>query len=276
MTAAEALRAAIPRLARAGVPEPQRDARALLAHALRISPGRLSLVLPEDLDEDAAARFGKAIAAREGRQPVSQITGRRLFWGHSFKVTRDTLDPRPETELVVAAALERRFSNVLDLGTGTGCILLSCLAGMPEATGVGADISPAALAVAQDNANALGFADRARFIESDWFSAIDGSFDLIVSNPPYIAADEMAELSPEVRDWEPHGALSPGGDGLDAYRALAHGAGGRLSPGGRIILEIGPTQAAAVSQLLRVQDFEGIEVRRDFDGRYRIVIGVKS
>lgn len=275
MTGAEALRAAIPRLTAAGVADPARDARLLLADAMGIPPDRLTLSLPEPLGEDAADRYAAAIARRIARQPVSQITGRRLFWGRSFRVTRDTLDPRPETEVLVALALERPFTKMLDLGTGTGCILLSCLGGMPFATGVGTDISPDALAVAEENAQSLDLAKRARFAQSDWFSNVSGRFDLIVSNPPYIAAEEMADLSPEVRDWEPHSALTPGGDGLDAYRAIARGAGARLMAGGRLLLEIGPTQGAAVAALLRAQGFDRVGVRQDLDGRDRVVHATK-
>ena len=275
VTAAGVLRAAIARLAGAGVADPQRDARILLAHALGIGTDRLTLVLPDPIPTEAQAAFAAAVTARAARQPVSQITGRRLFWGRSFKVTRDTLDPRPETEILVAAALERPFTRILDLGTGTGCILLSCLAGMPFATGTGTDVSGAALAVAAENAAALGLDARARFARSDWFSAVTGRFDLIVSNPPYIAAEEMASLAPEVRDWEPSGALSPGGDGLDAYRAIARGAGARLMAGGRLILEIGPTQGAAVAAMLAAQGFEGVEIRPDLDGRDRTIVALK-
>ena len=274
-TAAGVLRAAIARLAGAGVADPQRDARILLAHALGIGTDRLTLVLPDPIPTEAQAAFAAAVTARAARQPVSQITGRRLFWGRSFKVTRDTLDPRPETEILVAAALERPFTRILDLGTGTGCILLSCLAGMPFATGTGTDVSGAALAVAAENAAALGLDARARFARSDWFSAVTGRFDLIVSNPPYIAAEEMASLAPEVRDWEPSGTLSPGGDGLDAYRAIARGAGARLMSGGRLILEIGPTQGAAVAAMLAAQGFEGVEIRSDLDGRDRTIVALK-
>jgi len=275
MTGAEALRLATPHLQAGGIDGAARDARLLLAHAMGVEAGRLTLHLADDLSPEQECTFEKAIAARLARQPVSQITGRRLFWGRSFRVTPDTLDPRPETEVLVAAALERPFVRMLDLGTGTGCILLSCLASMPFATGIGTDVSEAALAVAADNAAALGLVKRARLLRSDWFAGVAGRFDLIVSNPPYIAEDEMAGLSPEVRDWEPRGALTPGGDGLDAYRAIAAGAGARLMAGGRLILEIGPTQAGAVTELLRVQGFEDIEVRPDIDGRDRTVVAVK-
>jgi release factor glutamine methyltransferase len=271
MTAAEALRAAVGRLRAAGVEDAPGDARRLLAHALGVAPDRVTLVLPDALAPAAAAAFDAAVAARARRQPVAQITGRRAFFGHEFRVTPDTLDPRPETEILVAAALERPFGSILDLGTGTGCILLSCLAAMPAASGIGTDRSEAALAVARANAADLGLAGRARLVRSDWFAGVTGRFDLIVSNPPYIAESEIADLAPEVRDWEPRAALTPGGDGLDAYRAIAAGARARLVPGGRILLEIGPTQGPAVRDLLRAAGLDGVAIRRDLDGRDRVV-----
>jgi release factor glutamine methyltransferase len=273
--AADALAPAVARLAAAGVEGAARDARVLLAHALGVAPDRLTLHLPDEMTGLQARTYEEALMAREARQPVAQITGRRLFWGQWFHVTRDTLDPRPETETLVAAALERPFLKVLDLGTGTGCILLSCLKGMPMARGVGVDISEAALAVAAENSRELGIENRARFQQSDWFSHVSGAFDLILSNPPYIAADEMSDLSPEVRDWEPHLALTPGGDGLDAYRAIAQGAGARLMPGGRILVEIGPTQGAAVAALFASAGLDEVRILPDMDGRDRVVAASK-
>jgi len=271
VTGAEALRAAVARLAAAGVADAPRDARRLLAHAMGIRADRLLLHLGEALTPAAAAAFELAVAARSARQPVSQITGSRLFWGRAFRVTRDTLDPRPETETLVAAALERPFERVLDLGTGTGCIILTLLAERPAARGVGTDLSEAALAVAAGNAADLGLAGRVEFLASDWFGAVEGRFDLIVSNPPYITAAEMADLDPDVRDWEPHMALTPGGDGLDAYRAIAAGAGAHLGPGGRLLVEIGPLQGAAVSALFAAAGLARIRVLPDLDGRDRVV-----
>ena len=273
MKAQEALVAATRQLRAAGIAGAAGDARRLLAHAMGIAPDRLTLALQDPLPEGAQAVLDAALSARAAHQPIAQIIGKRLFWGQEFRVTRDTLDPRPETEILVQAALAQPFERLLDLGTGTGCILISLLRARPQAQGLGCDISPAALAVAADNARALGVAARARFLCSDWFGALSGTgrFDLIVSNPPYIAADEMAALSPDVRDWEPAGALSPGGDGLDAYRSLARDAGAWLSPEGRILLEIGPTQGAAVSDLLAAAGFEAIRILPDLDGRDRVV-----
>jgi release factor glutamine methyltransferase len=232
MKAQDALRRAIPQLQEAGIEDAARDARVLLAHALGIGHDRLTLKLQDEMTAPQAALYDAALTAREARQPVAQITGRRLFWGLSFRVTRDVLDPRPETETLVAEALRRPFLKMLDLGTGSGCILLSCLKGMPMARGLGTDISDAALQVAVGNTRDLGLEAQARFRRSDWFANVTGAYDLIVSNPPYIAAEEMPALAPEVRDWEPHLALTPGGDGLDAYRAITRGAGARLMPGG--------------------------------------------
>jgi release factor glutamine methyltransferase len=275
MRAQDALRRAVPRLQEAGIEDAARDARVLLAHALGIGHDRLTLKLQDDMTDPQAALYDGALAARIARQPVAQITGRRLFWGLSFRVTRDTLDPRPETETLVAEALTQPFLKMLDLGTGTGCILLSCLKGMPMARGVGTDISDAALQVAIGNTRDLGLEARARFRKSDWFAGVTGAFDLIVSNPPYIAAHEMPGLAPEVRDWEPHLALSPGGDGLDAYRAIARGASARLMPGGRLLVEIGPTQGAAVAALLAVAGLAEVRILPDMDGRDRVVAAVK-
>lgn len=274
MTGNDALRAAIPRLAAAGIPDAPRDARALLSHATGIAPDRLTLHLSDPMTPAAQAAFDGAIARRVAREPVSHITGTRLFWGRPFRVTPDTLDPRPETEILVEAALSEPFFKLLDLGTGTGCILLSCLAGMPMAQGIGTDIQPATLAVAEGNARDLGLSGRARLILSDWFSAVQGRFDLILSNPPYIAEDEMAALSPEVLR-EPRRALTPGGDGLDAYRAIARGAPARLMPGGRLLVEIGPTQGPAVAALLAVQGLQDIRILPDLDGRDRVVAARK-
>lgn len=274
LSGSQALRDAIGRLRETGVEDAARDARLLLAHAMGLAADRLTLHLPDILTDAQLRSYQAAIAARSARQPVAQIIGQRLFWGHSFRVTPDTLDPRPETEMLVAEALSLPFVKMADLGTGTGCILISCLLGMPMATGLGTDQSLAALEVAAGNARSHGLATRARFRQADWFQGIADRFDLIVSNPPYIAASEMSALSPEVRDWEPHAALTPGGDGLEAYRTIARGAGARLVPGGRLLLEIGPTQGVAVTGLLAAQGFDAIRILPDLDGRDRVVVAV--
>lgn len=272
MKGAQALADAGARLRAAGVDGGVGDARRLLAHALGVGPDRVTLVLGDDMEPAALARFEAAVAARIARQPVAQIIGWREFYGRRFKVTCDVLDPRPDTETLIDAALERPFTRVLDLGTGSGCILLTLLGERQEATGLAVDLSEAALAVAAANVAAQGLGARATLILSDWFAQVDGRFDLIVSNPPYIGASEVALLQPEVRDWEPLMALSPGGDGLEPYRVIAQQAGTFLTPGGRIIVEIGAGQGANVCAMFGLAGFGRVDVRSDLAGRDRVVV----
>ena len=270
-TLREVLADAVQRLRAAGVEDPGRDARLLLAGALGLR-GSLAAADPaRTITADEAAAVGRHVAARAARQPVSQILGRRAFWGRDFIVTPDTLDPRPDTETLVEVALAAPFARVLDLGTGTGCLLLTLLAERPGATGLGTDVSPAALEVARRNAAALGLTDRADLAIASWFEGVGGNFDLIVSNPPYIAAAEMAGLAPEVRDWEPRGALTDEGDGLGAYRAIATGAAAHLVPGGRIAVEIGLGQEGAVAGFFRAAGLAGVATHHDLTGRVRVV-----
>ncbi|WP_430448097.1 peptide chain release factor N(5)-glutamine methyltransferase [Rhodophyticola sp.] len=268
-----ALTAGRDRLRAAGLDGADRDARWLMAGALGVPPDRVILRLQDPLGDPAARSFETAIARRLDREPVSHILGGRWFYGRWFRVTRDVLDPRPETETLVDLALSAPFSTVLDLGTGTGCILLSLLAVRPGATGLGTDISPEALAVADRNATGLGLSDKLDLRLSDWTADVTGRFDLIVSNPPYISAAEMADLAPDVRDHEPHLALTDGGDGLAAYRAITAGAPHHLARGGRLLVEIGWTQGPAVSALFRAAGLEEIAVHSDMDGRPRVVSG---
>lgn len=273
---AEIIARAATRLAGAGVPGAERDARLLFRWAARLDGAGLALKLADPATAAEVDRFERAIKAREGRAPVSQIIGAREFWGRSFQVTPAVLDPRPETETLIAAALERPPARrVLDLGTGSGCILLTLLAEWPRATGVGVDNSAAALAVAAANAQSLGVAERAELVLGDWCSGLDGKFDLVISNPPYIAEAEIAGLAPEVRLHEPISALSPEGgpygDGLDAYRRIAAGIGPLMALAGRLLLEIGPSQAAAVRQILADNGIAVTAVLPDMDGRDRVV-----
>lgn len=271
-TGAMLLAGAVRQLRAAGIDDPAVDASVLLAFALDVDRSRLTLVLPDEVTPDQAHAFERAIEARITRQPVSQITGQRAFYGRDFIVTQDVLDPRPDTELLVDLALTAPFETVLDLGTGSGCILLSLLAECPYAMGQGVDLSTAALAVARRNADRLGVQDRAEFYEGSWFAPIgEARFDLIVSNPPYITQDEMAALSPEVRDWEPHMALTPGGDGLGAYRIIAQAAPAYLADGGRLMLEIGHLQGQAVVELCVAAGFQTVTVHQDLAGKDRVV-----
>lgn len=272
MTGAEMVQLATRALAAVGVPDPGRDARRLFSHALGIAPGRLTLILPEPVDPAAQRDYEALISRRCQREPVSHLTGTRAFYGRDFIVNGAVLDPRPETETLIEAALSLPFSRVLDLGTGSGCILLTLLAEMPGATGLGVDISAAACAVATQNAKNLGLTDRAQFQLGNWHAGPLGDYDLIVANPPYIALSEMARLSPEVRDWEPRAALTDEGDGLGAYRAILKGITKHMTEGGRLIMEIGPNQAQEVSVLTLTAGFPTVDVIQDLDGRDRIVM----
>lgn len=257
----------------AGVPDAPRDARRLLAHAVGVEAGRLTLILPEPVTQEAEARFAALLQRRAGREPVSHLLGYREFYGRRFKVTRNVLDPRPETEILIEVALQDAFASVIDLGTGSGCILLTLLAEMPEARGVGTDLSEDACRVAEDNMHALDLGERAAILRTSWADGIEGQVDLVVSNPPYIGLDEMDGLSPEVHDHEPHMALTDGGDGLSAYQEISQQAANLLRVGGRLIVEIGPTQAVAVAQMFADNGFEKVRVIQDLDGRDRVVSG---
>ena len=264
-------RDAVARLSAAGLPEPARDVRLLLAHALGQPADRLMILLHDPVPPEAEGIFSDLLATRIAGRPVSQILGRRQFWGRNFRVTADVLDPRPETEALVAEALAQPFARLLDLCTGSGAIAVTLLAECRQATGLATDLSPEALAVARGNAATFGVEPWLSFVQGSWFQPVSGQFDLIVSNPPYITASEMAALDPGVLEWEPHLALSPGGDGLDAYRAIAAGAPAHLAPAGRLMVEIGPRQGAAVTALFAAVGLQALRILPDFDGRDRVV-----
>ncbi len=267
------IRAATEKLDAAGVPDGARDARLLMRWAADLDGASLAAALGDVPGQAEAQAFQSAIDRRAGREPVSHITGQRLFWGREFLVTPDVLDPRPETETLIAEAINRGpFERLLDIGVGSGCILLSLLAEWPDASGIGTDTSTAAIQIARQNADRHGIADRALMIETCWADGVQGPFDLIVSNPPYIAADEMAGLSPEVQLHEPHAALSPGGDGLDGYRAIAPVLRGLLTPGGVAMLEIGPTQYEQVAAMLASAQLSVVMVIPDLDQRARVIV----
>lgn len=268
------LPAAVALLRDADVADPARDARACLALALGVLPARLTLHLGDRLTAAQQTTFQALITRRARREPISHLRGHRAFFGRMFRVTSAVLDPRPETEVLVHCALRHTFARILDLGTGSGAILLSLLADRPEATGVGCDISPDALAVARDNRDQMGLAARAQLIRSDWFEHVRGPFDLIVSNPPYIPTHVYETLQPEVRQWEPKLALTPGDDGLSPYRLLTAAAPNALKPRGRLMVEIGYDQGEAVRALFQRAGFADVTLYPDLDGRDRVVAGL--
>lgn len=270
-TAAEAMAAAAARLRAAGVPDPARDARLLLAHAASVDAARVTLIAPEEIAPEIAERFEHLIALRAVRVPVSHLVGSRAFYGRTFNINRHVLDPRPETETLIELALNAPFDRVLDLGTGSGCVLVTLLAERGEARGMGVDLSEDACLQASANAVHHGVAARADIKQSNWFQTVEGRFDLIVANPPYLAASEMADVAPEVRDHEPTMALTDGLDGLSAYRIIAAQAHGYLSAQGRVLVEIGWQQGDAVCDIFRAAGWAFVAVAEDMDGRPRVV-----
>ena len=230
---------------------PHLDARLLLQHATGLSRGEMILEPGLKVAPVSAENFRALVARRQAHEPVSRILGEREFYGRPFRVTPDVLDPRPDTETIIDLALPLMAGTcrVLDLGTGSGAIIVTLLAERPDASGVAVDLSPAALGVAAANAEALGVAQRISFSEGSWFEPVSGRFDLIVSNPPYIPAGEIAGLEPDVRNYDPHLALAGGSDGLDPYRIIAARAGLHLAPGGTVLVELGAGQAEDVKAI---------------------------
>ena len=280
-TVGEVLRHAAAALAAAGVERPRLDARLLLAHAMGVRPERLIGRPQARLPAAAARRMRRLTARRLRREPVARLLGRREFWSLGFEVTPDTLDPRPDSETVVEAALAAldragvprdRPLRLLDLGTGTGCLLLALLHELPNAGGLGVDIDPGACRVAAANAGRLGLGARARFRAGDWGRGLAGGFDLIVANPPYVPDAEIDRLQPEVARWEPRRALAGGEDGLDAYRALAPDLARLMAADGLAVVEHGAGQAEAVVALMAAAGLGCRARARDLGGIGRCVV----
>jgi release factor glutamine methyltransferase len=264
-------------LAAAGIPEPRREARLILGLALDIDPA-MALGYPERVIDGAArAQFERLIARRAENEPFARLKGSREFWSLDFALSPETLDPRPDSETLIEAALALlpdRLAplRLLDFGTGTGCLLLALLFELPNATGLGIDIQPGAVAVALRNAKALGLESRAQFQCGDWDQGIEGKVDVILANPPYIVRSELPLLAPEVRAFEPKMALDGGIDGLNGYRALAPAAKRLLVPGGFACFELGAGQVDAASALMAESGLQIKAIRSDLAGMPRCLI----
>lgn len=269
------------RLEAGGIDQPVIDSRLMLEAAADVT--RLEIITDPHrlLSGEQMATFDGYIERRLRREPVSHILGRKGFWKIMLSVTPHVLTPRPDTEVIVDEALkafpEAMAFNMLDLGVGSGAILLAILAERPAARGLGIDISEEALAVARENAANLDLDSRVALLRGDWTAGLgDESFDLVVSNPPYIASDEIETLDPEVKDHEPRLALDGGPDGLDPYRVLAPEILRVLKPGGLFAVEIGHTQAGAVEALFREAGGAQVRTIKDLALRDRVVAGVKN
>jgi len=278
MTVQAALRDGAARLRAGGIDNPRLEARLLLAHALGITPEALLRDPLAPVGQAAVGRvpYDAMLDRRAAREPLALITGRREFWSLDLAVSAATLIPRADSETLIEAALaalpERaRVRRILDLGTGTGCLLLAALTEFPAAFGVGTDRSVAATTLARDNAAMLGLADRAAFVCADWAAALAGRFDLILSNPPYIRTDAFSGLMPEVARHEPATALDGGADGLNAYRRILPELPRMLAAGGVAVLELGAGQQAPVAVLARAAGFASA-ARADLAGIPRALV----
>jgi release factor glutamine methyltransferase len=282
LTIREAIERAAGCLERAGVEDARLDAWLLLAHVRGEDRATLLAHATDELGAGDRQAFRRLVARRQAREPLAQIVGRKEFWSLDFLVTSDVLCPRADSETLVEAALSglggrcvasHWRGRVLDLGTGSGCLLLALLRECRAAEGIGVDLSMAALGIARANGERLGLADRARWLRADWGSALAAaSVDLILANPPYIADGDANSLAPEIRKFEPGAALFAGQEGLDAYKALAPDLCRLLRPGGLACLEVGAGQADAVEALLLQAGLEGRGRRRDLAGIERCVI----
>jgi len=277
----QAWQSAKQRLEAAGLAGPVIDARLLVEAAADATRAEIVGDPYRALTPEQEATLEDYLTRREHREPVSHILGRKGFWKIMLNVTPDVLTPRPDTETVVEWVLrdfpEHAPWSVLDLGVGSGAILLSILAERPAARGLGVDVSEEALAVARDNAASLGLAGRVALLRGDWTAGLDeAAFDLVVSNPPYIASDVLETLEPEVKDHEPRLALEGGPDGLMHYRVLAPEILRVLKPGGRFAVEIGYDQKDAVETLFREAGAAEVQTLRDLGDRDRVVAGVKK
>jgi release factor glutamine methyltransferase len=261
----------------AGIVQPRLEAEILLAHALDVDRLHLYLAPDKPLTSDERSRYRGIVKERHSGIPLQHVIGEVSFYGLRFRVGRDALIPRSETEELLDQVIKRvprdRDIRCLDLGTGTGVIAVCMARFLPQAHVIAVDISPAALAIAQGNAALNEVADRIEFVESDWFSNIDGTFDFIASNPPYIRTDDLNGLAAEVRDYEPAVALDGGADGLEKIRSIALQLGLHLRPDGIVLMEIGYTQGAGVKQVLESAGLVDVSVERDMSGKDRFVAG---
>jgi len=279
-TLVKAWKAAQARLKTGGIDQPAIDARLMLEAAAGVS--RLEIVTDpyRELTADQRAEYDALLERRMKREPVSQILGRKGFWKIMLKVTRDVLTPRPDTEVIVDEVLkttdEHQAFSILDLGVGSGAVILAILAERPAAMGLGIDVSEEALAVARENAANLDLEGRCALMRGDWTAGLgEASFDVVVSNPPYIPTADIETLEPEVREHEPRLALDGGPDGLDAYRRLAPEILRVLKAGGLFAVEIGHDQSAAVEALFRTAGARDVRTIKDLSLRDRVVAGVK-
>ncbi|OWO90185.1 protein-(glutamine-N5) methyltransferase, release factor-specific [Rhizobium esperanzae] len=279
-TVADMLAAARRRFTEAGIVDPVTDARLLVAGILKLSSTELLTRSAERLSSDQAQAISRALERRLGHEPVHRILGEREFYGLPLGLSAETLEPRPDTEILVDTVLPylkdlakaQRHLHILDIGTGSGAICLALLSECPEASGIGSDISADALRTAKSNAERNGLQDRFQAVQSNWFENIQGSFHAIVSNPPYIASNVIHDLAPEVTKFDPVAALDGGPDGLDAYKAIAKDAARFMRPIGVLGLEIGYDQRNDVTAIFEAKGFKCLKSVKDYGQNDRALV----
>lgn len=268
------------RLSEAGIADAAREARVLIGGLLDLDPAAFISASRRFVSDAEATMIERALGRRLDREPVHRILGRRDFFGLTLLLSPDTLEPRPDTEILVERLIPvaqrivaaKGRCRILDLGTGTGAICLALIDAVPGVAGVGTDLSSGALEMARANAHLNGMSDRFEALESNWFAAVEGRFDIIVSNPPYIRSAVIDGLEEEVKRFDPRRALDGGEDGLDAYREIARGAGEHLEPAGAIGLEIGFDQQQAVTEIMVGQGFGLVDAAADLAGNDRVLV----
>ncbi len=259
------------KLSHSGIESAARDARILTAYALEVPISDLSLKINDRVSANIIFKLEKLILRRIKREPISKILGRREFWGRIFSINKNVLDPRADTETLIDYVIEKPVKTVLELGTGSGVIAVTLACEWKEVHVTATDISEDALLLAQKNAEKFNIENKIQFLKSDWFDNVEGKFDLIISNPPYIGWIEQDKICTEVTKYDPEIALFAGFDGFDAYKKIIPGLAKYLNPDGFVVLEIGASQSNLVKDIMNLSGFFNVDIVKDLSGKDRVI-----
>ena len=259
------------KLSHSGIESAARDARVLTAYALEVPISDLSLKINDKVSANILSKLEKLILRRINREPISKILGRREFWGRTFCINKNVLDPRGDTETLIDYVIEKPVKKVLELGTGSGVIAVTLACAWKEVQVTAVDISEDALLLAQINAEKFNVENKIQFLKSDWFENVEGIFDMIISNPPYIGWVEQNKISPEVKKYDPEIALFAGYDGFDAYKKIIPSLSKFLNQDGLVVLEVGASQSSQVKDIMNSFGFFDVEILKDLSGKKRVV-----
>jgi len=259
------------KLSHSGIESAARDARVLTAYALEVPISDLSLKINDKVSSNIISKLEKLILRRINREPISKILGRREFWGRTFSINKNVLDPRGDTETLIDYVIEKPVKTVLELGTGSGVIAVTLACAWKEVQVTAVDISEDALLLAQINAEKFNVENKIQFLKSDWFENVEGIFDMIISNPPYIGWVEQNKISPEVKKYDPEIALFAGYDGFDAYKKIIPSLSKFLNQDGLVVLEVGASQSSQVKDIMNSFGFFDVEILKDLSGKKRVV-----